>query len=48
MFRVYHKLIDLVSFELFLPDLEKVVGIYVTLTHGNVPYRNASPRVSNE
>jgi hypothetical protein len=46
--RVHYKLIDLVSLELFLTNLEEVVGVEVALAEVHIPDTDVTTRVTNK
>jgi hypothetical protein len=43
-----NNLIDLISFQFFLSDLEIVVCVEVSLSEGDVPHTDVTSRVSNK
>lgn len=48
IFRVHNKLVDFISFKLFLPYLEEVVDIEIALPDIHVPDTNIAARISNK
>lgn len=48
MLWVHDQLINLVTLELLLADLEKVIGLKVSIFQRNVPYTNMAARVAHE
>jgi hypothetical protein len=46
MLRMHYELVDLVTLELLLPYLEKVVGIDIPLADTDVPHTDLASRVT--